>query len=154
MKVMLAVDDSNHSEYALESVLQRPWAESTEFLVFMVFEPYHPDFAGWEEHAIEQAQLYGKRMEDSANKYVESCAAKLKENLRCASVTAEIKESGRIKETIIQRAMSWPADLIVMGSHGRTGLERFLLGSVSQAVVSHAPCSVEIVKRSANQSSN
>ncbi|MGH9835129.1 MAG: universal stress protein [Blastocatellia bacterium] len=38
-------------------------------------------------------------------------------------------------------------NLIVLGSHGRRGLKRFLLGSVSNAVASHADCSVEIVRR-------
>jgi hypothetical protein len=38
------------------------------------------------------------------------------------------------------------ADLIVVGSHGYRALERFLLGSVSQSVVSHAACSVEVVR--------
>lgn len=148
MKVMLAVDDSDHSEYALESVVKRPWAPGTQFLVFMVCEPYHPDFAGWDEHAVEQAKQYARRLETTANAYVEKCANRIKEAVPDCSVESEVIESGRIKETIIQRASTWSAELIVMGSHGRTGLERFLLGSVSQAVVSHAPCSVEIVKRS------
>ena len=39
------------------------------------------------------------------------------------------------------------ADLIVLGSHGYTGIKRFLLGSVALSVVSHAPCSVEVVRR-------
>ncbi len=43
-------------------------------------------------------------------------------------------------------AKSWPADLIVMGSHGRRGFEKALLGSVSEAVAMHAPCSVEIIR--------
>ncbi len=148
MKVMLAVDDSDHSEYALESVLKRPWSPGTQFLVFMVCEPYHPDFAGWDEHAVEQAKQYAKRLESTATSYVTKCADRIKQTITDCSVESEVVESGRIKETIIQTASNWSADLIVMGSHGRTGLERFLLGSVSQAVVSHAPCSVEIVKRS------
>lgn len=148
MKVMLAVDDSEHSEYALESVLKRPWSLGTQFLVFMVCEPYHPDFAGWDEHAVEQAKQYANRLQSTATAYVTKCAERIKQTIADCSVESEVVESGRIKETIIQTASNWSADLIVMGSHGRTGLERFLLGSVSQAVVSHAPCSVEIVKRS------
>jgi len=44
-------------------------------------------------------------------------------------------------------AKDWDADLIILGSHGYTGFKRWLLGSVTQAVASHAPCSVEKVRR-------
>lgn len=146
MKVMLALDDSSHSERALESVLGRPWAPGTEFLVLTVVEPFHPDFAGWDETALNQAMLYAQHQEKDARLHAEKCAAKLAEKFGSEAVTPKTSE-GRIKETILQTASDWHADLIVMGSHGRTGIEKFLLGSVSQAVVSHAPCSVEIVKK-------
>jgi nucleotide-binding universal stress UspA family protein len=47
---------------------------------------------------------------------------------------------------ILDEAEKWKADLIVVGSHGYPAWERLLLGSVSQAVVSHAKCSVEVVR--------
>jgi nucleotide-binding universal stress UspA family protein len=47
---------------------------------------------------------------------------------------------------ILEEAERWDADLIVLGSHGYGLWQRFLLGSVSQAVVSHARCSVEVVR--------
>ena len=50
------------------------------------------------------------------------------------------------KEIILQEAAEWPADLIVLGSHGNSGLTRFLLGSTSEAVATHAPCSVEVIR--------
>jgi nucleotide-binding universal stress UspA family protein len=50
------------------------------------------------------------------------------------------------KELILEEAHKWGADLIVVGSHGRRGVNRFLLGSVSEAVASHARCSVEIAR--------
>jgi nucleotide-binding universal stress UspA family protein len=50
------------------------------------------------------------------------------------------------RHAIVDAAREWPADLIVMGSHGRRGLDRLLLGSVAESVVRHAPCSVDIVR--------
>ena len=147
MKVMLALDDSKHSEYALDSVLHRPWPDDVEFLVFMVYEPYHPDFAGWDQNSIDQAVKYARGMQETAMAYVQRSADKLSSHFSTAKVITEVKESGHITEMIIEEATNWPADLIIMGSHGRKGFERFLLGSVSQAVVAHAPCSVEIIKR-------
>jgi nucleotide-binding universal stress UspA family protein len=53
---------------------------------------------------------------------------------------------GSPKHAIIEEAERWGADLIVVGSHGYSALERFLLGSVSQSIAHHAKCSVEIVR--------
>ncbi len=54
--------------------------------------------------------------------------------------------TGDAKAVIVEEAAEWKADLIVLGSHGRTGLERFLLGSVSEAIAHDTRCSVEIVR--------
>ncbi len=151
MKVMLALDQSNYSEYALKSVLERPWPDASEFLVFTVYEPYHPDFAGWDERAIVEAVNYAKENEARTKEYASESAGRLKAAINNSSVSFAVEESSRVKEAIIEKAKEFKADLIVMGSHGRTGIERFLLGSVSQAVVSHAPCSVEIIKKTGYQ---
>ena len=53
---------------------------------------------------------------------------------------------GSARDTIVDVASEWQPDLIVIGSHGWKGLDRLLLGSVSDAVVRRAPCSVEVVR--------
>jgi nucleotide-binding universal stress UspA family protein len=53
---------------------------------------------------------------------------------------------GDIREKIIDAADQWHADLIVVGSHGQRGIQRFLLGSVAESVSRHARCSVQIVR--------
>jgi universal stress protein A len=50
-------------------------------------------------------------------------------------------------ESIVGTARGWPADLVVIGSHGRDGLNRVLLGSVAEGVTRHAPCPVLVVRR-------
>jgi universal stress protein A len=47
---------------------------------------------------------------------------------------------------IVKAAKEWPADLIVIGSHGRSGFSRILLGSVAEAVIREAPCPVLVVR--------
>ena len=54
---------------------------------------------------------------------------------------------GSPKKRIVEEAKEWDANLVVVGSHGRRGLTRYLLGSVSEAVAMHAPCSVEVIRR-------
>jgi nucleotide-binding universal stress UspA family protein len=53
---------------------------------------------------------------------------------------------GDPKARIVDEAKEWEADLVVVGSHGRRGIERVLQGSVSEAVAMHAPCSVEVIR--------
>jgi nucleotide-binding universal stress UspA family protein len=60
--------------------------------------------------------------------------------------TREIVEAGDPKIRIVGHAANWHADLIVLGSHGWKGLSRFLMGSVSEAVMRLAGCSVEVVR--------
>ena len=64
-------------------------------------------------------------------------------NLAAASARATpIAEAGDPQSTIIDQAISKKADLIVMGTHGRRGFKRLLLGSVTEAVLREAPCPV------------
>jgi len=55
---------------------------------------------------------------------------------------------GDPKEVILDQAKNWDADLIVVGSHGYHGIDRLMLGSVSEAVAIHADCSVEVIRGS------
>ena len=57
-----------------------------------------------------------------------------------------VVEEGDPKTKTLDHAATWNADVIVMGSHGRRGVQHFLMGSVSEAVVRNAPCSVEVVR--------
>jgi nucleotide-binding universal stress UspA family protein len=81
------------------------------------------------------------------SKQAEILVTKVAEVLRSKGlkVTAAV-EHGDPRSKIIDTAKEWHADLIVLGSHGRKGLDRFLMGSVSEAVARHAPCSVQIVR--------
>jgi len=64
-----------------------------------------------------------------------------------AKVKAKVEvHVGDAYEMIVDIAKKKKADIIVMGSHGRTGLTRLLMGSVTSRVIGHAPCSVLVVK--------
>ena len=60
---------------------------------------------------------------------------------RGVPVTPKVVE-GRVVGELLARARSWPADLIVMGTHGRGGFERWVLGSVTEKVLRQSPCPV------------
>ena len=57
-------------------------------------------------------------------------------------------EEGKPAKKIVDAARSWPADLIVMGTHGRNAVANVLLGSVAQGVLHHAPCPVMVLRGS------
>jgi nucleotide-binding universal stress UspA family protein len=76
---------------------------------------------------------------------VAKAAKEIAEQASSLRVVTEVLD-GSPKKVIVEEAERWGADLIVIGSHGYGPVRRFLLGSVSQAVALHAPCSVEIVR--------
>jgi len=144
MKVLLAIDDSQFSEAATQILAAQFRPQDTEVRVLHVIEPIilsvPPQMAqGYtpEMSEIRQDQL----------KKARELVAQAAQALRAAGfrVDTAVKE-GDIKAGIVDTAAEWPADLIVLGSHGRKGLQRFLLGSVSEAVARHAHCSIEIVR--------
>jgi nucleotide-binding universal stress UspA family protein len=145
MKILIAIDGSDSSKTALESVLARPWPPNSEVKVLHVIEP--PSLLMGREMAgpDPEFETVWKALRDQAKDLVSKAAEKLREAK--FNVSTELVE-GDPKSQIIDIANEWRADMIVLGSHGRTGLSRFLIGSVSQAVVRHSHCSVEIVRKS------
>ena len=77
---------------------------------------------------------------------IEKAAKNLRKKNPSLTVTT-IAMEGSPKSVILDEAEKFGADLIVVGSHGQGGVERFLLGSVAYAVSLHAKCSVEIVRK-------
>ena len=151
MKLLLATDDSQFSEAALRTVISQNRPQQTQVRVLHVMEPIAmvlseiASAAGPESYPAEPVELERLRKEQRkrASKLVETRAEELKDaGFDAGSAIGE----GDPRVEIIDMAREWSADLIVMGSHGRKGLDRFLLGSVSEYVARHAPCSVEIVR--------
>jgi nucleotide-binding universal stress UspA family protein len=85
-----------------------------------------------------------QQQEKDAQQIADTAAERLRPS--GLSVDKAVRQ-GDPRTVIVDEAAEWGADLIVVGSHGHTGLTRLLLGSVAQSVVAHAPCSVEVVRR-------
>jgi nucleotide-binding universal stress UspA family protein len=140
MKILLAIDDSKFSEAATQALIAHRRLQNLEVRVF---------------HALEEPTVVvGAEMAECVSSWesmeeAKALVAKIADALRSAgaNVTTAV-EQGDPSSAIIDNAEEWGADLIVLGSHGRKGLERFLLGSVSESVLRHAQCSVEIVRLS------
>ncbi len=148
MKILLAIDDSPYSEAAVEAVAGMTWPPDTTVRVLSAVEPFVPPAAElWYDArgSLERAR------QEVTNRY-EELTTRAAERLRARGLRADtIVRDGDPRSVIVDEAKEWSADLIVVGSHGRTGIARFLLGSVAQSVVSHAPCSVEVVRKKAEE---
>jgi nucleotide-binding universal stress UspA family protein len=143
MRILLAVDGSECSDAAVEEVARRPWPRGSEVKVLAVTE--RPQVFATEPCGLPNS--YFVQLEEAAQQHARAASGKAAARLGSSiKVLSEVVD-GYPKQAILDEAQRWKADLIVMGSHGHRGLTRVLLGSVSQAVASHAPCSVEIVRR-------
>jgi nucleotide-binding universal stress UspA family protein len=148
MKILVATDGSKFGEAAVEEVARRPWPAGSEVLVVYVVEPTPQPAAemwagSYEDYFAELDQWRRAQARQALEAATRILDAREDRTLR---VTAEVLE-GQPKRRIPEEAESWGADLVVVGSHGYGFWDRLLLGSVSQAVAAHAPCSVEIVRR-------
>ncbi|MFP5233347.1 MAG: universal stress protein [Acidobacteriota bacterium] len=139
MKVILGVDDAKSSKELSRAVVKQFRAEATEVTVLHVLQPVGP--APPQMDPGYAPELEGQR--EHAHRLVEHTA----KELRAAGfkVSTQVK-IGDIREVLIDTASDWQADLIVVGSHGKRGLQRFLLGGVAEFVARHAGCSVQIVR--------
>lgn len=148
LRILLATDGSEYSEAATRSVANRPWPDGTEVRILSVVELHVPLFRApyppyLNAHAMEDLRAEAMRRAEQALMSAEKIItdAGLPESATVAVPLATPQE------LILEEAKNWNANLIVVGSHGRRGLNRFLLGSVSEAVASHAPCSVEVIRQ-------
>ena len=148
MKILVATDGSDFSREAAENCCDficQPEAASVRIL--SIYQAQVPMAA--EPFAV-SAEYYGA-LDRIAENNAKAAADRTKEIIRKRFPNAEIDLStevdlGRPAELIVEAAKDWGADLIVVGSHGRGFWGRLTLGSVSDAVVHHAPCSVLIVR--------
>jgi nucleotide-binding universal stress UspA family protein len=152
LRVLLAVDDSEGSSDAVALTAARPWPATAEFRVLSVVELGLSALqAGFEIPGLDAAHLETQRANamqrtqeavDSARRILEAAG------LRTSPAISVLVASP--KEIILQEAAAWPADWIILGSHSHNTLDRFLLGSTSEAVATHANCSVAIMRKMAS----
>ena len=148
MKILIATDGSNSSEAAVEQICGMVGkARNIAIKVISIYEP--PMMAVAAPYAISAA--YNPALEKEMKEFAAEAVSRAKSKVRNrlpdidSNLTAEVL-SGSPGREIVHQAEEWGADLVVVGSHGYGFLERVILGSVSNQVVHHAPCSVLIVR--------
>lgn len=148
MKIILAIDGSKYSQWAIDLLLALPLAKSPDVTVMHVVE------SGPVVHALiapsekpEYNRTLQKHMDRNLAKGQELVARSVDRlSARWKKVRAVV-EKGLVADTIVNRAQRNKVDLIILGSRGLGHVSTFLMGSVSQKVIAHAPCSVLVVKK-------
>ena len=144
MNIVLAVDDSRYAEEVLQFVLKQHWFDNAHFTILHVIEPMMVGsyLSVLPSPIIDEIK---ERAQKTGTELLNNIAAKLRQSHPEAEVNIELIE-GFAREEIINFAKKWPAELVIVGSHGRTAVMSLLQGSVSQAVVTTAPCPVLVVR--------
>ena len=157
MKILIGYDGSECADRALNDLGRAGLPRDMEAIVLSVAESWlpPPPPSSYEivEAAFEgRASTAGESPEDRAARAIEDAfsmshqASKLVESrFPSWKVSADACDGSPAWE-LIERSEKWKADLIVVGSHGRSALGRLILGSISQRVVTEAPCSVRVAR--------
>lgn len=150
MKILIATDGSEHSKAAVDEccrMIIRP--ADAEVLIVSAYENSYPMTAEPFAISAEYYQYLENAVREQAAGFLESAEDQIRAAFPSDSlqISTEVLR-GAPAQQIIERGSEWKADVIVVGSHGR-GFWGRLLGSVSNSVVHHAPCSVLVVRKPA-----
>lgn len=151
MKILLATDGSEFSNAAAKSVAHQPWPAGSQIRILSVEElpvfQYPADASPLSP--VYPASLL-QELQDLASKRAKEAVETARKILVAAGLKpleVEAAPVGNARVFILEVAKEWAADLIVVGSHGRRGLDRLIMGSVSESVAIYAHCSVEVVRK-------
>ena len=133
--IVLAYDGSKFSNKALQEAIRMAKSSGGSLLILSVVD------------ITDEFESEAPGLTDKMTEKLLKLAQKALGKAVAAKVKAKVEvHVGDAYEMIVEIARKKKADIIVMGSHGRTGLTRLLMGSVTSRVIGHATCSVLVVK--------
>ena len=134
-RILVAVDGSPFSDLAVDQAISLGGICNSEIFVISVVDLYP------EQMAVAPALV--EKMSEEVRQYLEKAKQKIDEtDIPCETI---VRMGGKPHEFIVQEAKEKGIDLIVMGTLGKSGIKRVLLGSVAQNVIGQAPCPVLVV---------
>jgi nucleotide-binding universal stress UspA family protein len=142
-KILAATDLSESSLPAVRTAIELARRLGAEVAVLHVSEPAYPANHWFVPHIGEDAETLGTIIA----REIETARAKLDEQVAAAGGGAQLLvRVGRPAAIIVETARDLGYELIVLGTHGRKGIEHVILGSVAERVVRVSPCPVLTVK--------
>jgi len=143
-RILVAVDESDTSRHALKQAIELARTLSATLRMVHVLDmswlPIGP------EMAIDTSALSAARRGVGEKIIAAAREAAQKAGLEAESTLMETETpTQHVAETIAKEASRWPADLVVLGTHGRRGFERMLLGSVAEGMARRSPVPVLLI---------
>jgi len=141
LRILVAYDGSPASDEAVDSLTRLPLTDSTEILLLRVHTmvtAFRQDIKQCLSESWRQEELLAREALDAAANRLEAAGFR--------QVTTRMQDAGDATTKILNVAKGWDADLILAGNTGKSGLDRFLLGSVCKRLTRHAPCSVWVAR--------
>ena len=140
--ILVPVDGSDTAQKAVAKAAGLAQAFGSEVTVIYVIDPYPftglgSDFAYGQAEYLSAASAEARESIAAARKVLEPLGVR---------VHSDVVEAHAAWRGILDKGQAIGADLLVMGSHGRRGMEKMILGSVTQAVLSHAHLPVLVVR--------
>ncbi|MBD2345571.1 universal stress protein [Anabaena subtropica] len=150
-KILVAIDNSDMGQHIFEQSVDLAKATAAEIMLLHVVSPLEDPYIS--PIFLQPDTIYPAWQAESMDHYIQHWEKQKQEKLdwlRSLTDTAinvgvkagfaqKMGDAGRI---ICELALNWPADLIIVGRRGLAGISEFFLGSVSNYVLHHAPCSV------------
>lgn len=140
VRIIVGVDGSKGAEAAINAVAERHWPTGSEARIvngFPVIPPIGADYAAAAiaEWVADEKARVGQMVEKAVERF------------KAAGLTVStVMKQEDARQSLLSEAETWGADCIFIGARGMGAIERFLIGSVSSYVATHAPCSVEVVR--------
>ena len=145
-RIMVAIDDSFATSKVLDSAIESARQHGAKLAICHAIDE---TIFAQREAAIMLSSSVGKvalNLKESAQVFVDQAA----ETARKAGIEVETliveSELGHVAEMLADASAKWQADLLVVGTHGRRGVERFFVGSVAEKLVSKANASLLLVR--------
>jgi nucleotide-binding universal stress UspA family protein len=157
MRLLIAYDGSAGADAALDDLARAGLGNSVEAVILSVAELWLPppppavgqgeSFPLYTPPGLKSAREHVAQVVEQVRTWANNASARLQTTFPAWKVTVEIS-TGSPSWEIIDKADKWNPDLVVVGSHGRSRIGQFFLGSVSQKILTEAHCSIRIGRQS------
>lgn len=148
-RILLAVDDSPCTDKIVNYAKDMFATEGVSIALLTVVPPTSPATYG-ADPLLGQQPIVVPEITEIQQNTAEELVQKIAKQFDTQTHTFTFTRVGNIREEILALADEWSADLILMGTNGRTGFDHFISGSVSESVIRKATCPVLVIPINCN----